>query len=154
MIICILSNGHPNATGLLQILSKILMSQNLSVTFIKSIGYLLTAVGYLFANQSASSPQGYGWLVWGEQRQRQHPAMEEEEPAALQPSLRGSQGTGDAGDGAAQPGQPLPGQHWDPSSPLPPTPPPQSPALWHAEGRPAPGAPERDWGRDGKIIHL
>lgn len=73
--------------------------------------------------------------------------MEEEEPAALQPSLRGSKGTGDAGDGATQPGQPLPGQHWDPSSPLPPTPPPQSPPLWHAEGRPVPRVTLSGWRR-------
>lgn len=65
--------------------------------------------------------------------------MEEEEPAALQPSLRGSQAAGDEGDGAKQPGQPFIGQHRDPSSPLPPTPPPQSPPLWHAEGRAAMG---------------
>lgn len=92
----------------------------------------------MLTNQSASSSQGYGWLVRGEQRQRQHPAMEEEEPAALQPSVRGSKAAGDEGDGAPQPGQPLSGQHWDPSSPLPPTPPPQPP-LWHAEGRTVPG---------------
>lgn len=95
---------------------------------------------YTLTNQSLLSSQRYGWLVRGEQGQWQHPAMEEEEPAALQPSVWGSEGSGDEGNGAPQPGQPLPCQHWDPSSPLPPTPPPQSPPLWHAEGRLEPGA--------------
>lgn len=90
------------------------------------------------SNLRMPSLQGHCRLVWREQRQRQHAAMEEEEPAALQPAVRGSEGAGDAGDGASQPGQPLAGKHWDPSSPLPPTSPPRSPALWHAEGRPAP----------------
>lgn len=93
------------------------------------------------------SLQGHCRLVWREQGQRQHAAMEEEEPAALQPAVRGSEGAGDAGDGASQPGQPLAGKHWDPSPPLPPTSPPQSPALWHAEGRPALwGGFRRRWG--------
>lgn len=57
------------------------------------------------------SLQGHCRLVWREQRQRQHTAMEEEEPAALQPAVRGSEAAGDAGDGASQPGQPLAGKH-------------------------------------------
>jgi len=108
---------------------------------------------HLFAYQNPSSPQGHGRLVRGEQRQRQHPAMAEEEPAALQPAVRGPEAAGDEGDGAPQPGQPLPGQHWDPSPPLPPTLPPQSPPLWHAEGRAAPGGGEGRVGGGGDV-HL
>lgn len=37
--------------------------------------------------------------------------MEEEEPAALQPTVWGAEGTGDEGDGARQQGKPLSGQH-------------------------------------------
>lgn len=87
--------------------------------------------------------QGHCWLVRREQGQRQHSAMEEEEPAALRPALRGSEGTGSAGDGDPQPGQPLAGKHWDPSPTLPPTSPPQSAALWHTAGRPA--SPRPGW---------
>lgn len=83
------------------------------------------------------SLQGHCWLVRREQGRRQHAAMEEEEPAALQPAVWGSEAAGDARDGAPQPGQPLAGKHWDPSPTLPSTSPPQSAALWHTEGRPS-----------------